>query len=160
MRYLLTLTFVGMLSMVAAAALAQERSVTEHGATPVVVDHPWARATPGGALTGAVYMTITNAADSSDRLTGATSPVADRVQIHEMKVENGIMHMRELPNGLTVPANGSVTLKPGSYHGMLTGLKGPLKKGEHIPLTLTFEKAGTLSVSVPVLAMGAMSAEE
>lgn len=146
MRILSTLLFAGALALTAASAFA---------ADSIKVDHPWARATPGGAQTGAVYMKLVNSADSDDRLTGGASPVAKEVQIHEMKVEGGVMKMQELPNGLAVPAKGSVTLKPGSYHVMLIGLKKPLKKGQHFPLTLTFEKAGKLSITVPVMAIGA-----
>jgi periplasmic copper chaperone A len=72
-----------------------------------------------------------------------------------MKVENGVMQMRELGGGLSIPAGGSVVLKPGSYHVMLIGLKKPLTAGETFPLTLTFEKAGNVSITVPVQAMGA-----
>lgn len=143
MRILSTLAFVVVLGTAAASALAQ-------GTNSIEIGHPWARATPSGATTGAVYMTLKNQTSSGDRLTGGSSPVADTVQIHEMKVENGVMHMRELPNGLAVPAKGSVTLKPGSYHVMLIGLKQPLKKGEHFPLALTFEKAGSVAVDVRV----------
>jgi hypothetical protein len=125
------------------------------GNTSITVEQPWARATPGGAKTGAVYMTLDNKSGTADRLTGVTSDVADKLQIHEMKVENGVMKMREIAGGLPIPAGGSVALKPGSYHVMLIGLKKPLTAGEKIPLTLTFEKAGNISVTVPVQAMGA-----
>ena len=73
-----------------------------------------------------------------------------------MSIVNGVMQMRQLADGLPVPAGGSVVLKPGGYHVMLIGLKKPLAAGESIPLTLTFEKAGNISVTVPVRAMGAM----
>jgi periplasmic copper chaperone A len=73
-----------------------------------------------------------------------------------MTVINGVMQMRELANGLPIPSGGSVALKPGSYHVMLIGLKKPLAPGETISLTLTFEKAGNISVTVPVQAMGTM----
>jgi copper(I)-binding protein len=72
-----------------------------------------------------------------------------------MKVENGVMQMREVADGLPIPAGGSVVLKPGSHNVMLIGLKKPLTAGEKFPLTLTFEKAGNISVTVPVQAMGA-----
>ncbi len=101
-------------------------------------------------------MTLDNKSGIADRLTGISSNVADKVQIHEMKVENGVMQMREISGGLSIPANGSVMLKPGSYHVMLIGLKKPLTPGEKFPLTLKFEKAGNISVTVPVQAMGAM----
>ena len=122
----------------------------------ISVEQPWSRATPNGAKTGAVYMTIDNKSGAADKLTGASSDVADKVQIHEMKVENGVMQMREIAGGLTVPANGSVVLKPGSYHVMLIGLKKPLTVGEKFPVTLTFAKAGNIPVTVAVQAMGAM----
>lgn len=125
------------------------------GNTSITVEQPWARATPGGAKTGAVYMTLDNKSGTADRLTGVSSDVADKLQIHEMKVENGVMKMREIAGGLPIPAGGSVALKPGSYHVMLIGLKKPLTVGEKFPLTLTFEKAGNISVTVPVQAMGA-----
>ena len=126
------------------------------GNTSITVEQPWARATPTGAKSGAIYMTVDNKSGTADRLTGASSDAADKLQIHEMKVENGVMQMREVPGGLPIPPGGSVVLKPGSYHVMLIGLKKPLTAGEKIPLTLTFEKAGNISVAVPVQAMGAM----
>lgn len=141
--------------VVAAALIAFAAPALAQGSSSVTVEQPYARATPAGAKTGAVYMTIDNKSGTADKLTGASSDVADKVQIHQMAVENGIMKMRELPDGLPVPANGSVVLKPGSYHVMLIGLKKPLTVGESFPLTLTFAKAGTISVTVPVQAMGA-----
>jgi hypothetical protein len=125
------------------------------GNSSITVEQPWARATPGGATTGAVYMTLDNKSGTADRLTGVSSDVADKLQIHEMKVENGVMKMREIAGGLPIPASGSVELKPGSYHVMLVGLKKPLTAGEKFPLMLTFEKAGNVSVTVLVQAMGA-----
>jgi copper(I)-binding protein len=107
------------------------------------------------ASTGAVYLTITNKSHDADRLLSASSDVADKLQFHEMKVVNEIMEMSEVTGGLPVAANGSVVLKPGSYHVMLIGLKKPLTAGETIPLTLDFEKAGKVSITVPVRAMGA-----
>ena len=123
--------------------------------TSIQVEQPWARATPAGASTGAVYLTIANKSHDADRLLGASSDVADKSQIHQMKVVSGTMEMHEVSGGLPVPAGGSVELKPGSYHVMLIGLKKPLKDGETIPLTLDFEKAGKVSITVPIRAMGA-----
>ncbi|HEX3937910.1 MAG TPA: copper chaperone PCu(A)C [Xanthobacteraceae bacterium] len=150
MRTFSKLAFAALLIGFAAPALAQGAS-----STSITVQQPWSRATPNGAKTGAVYMTIDNKSGTADALTGASSDVADKVQVHEMKVENGIMQMREITGGLPVPANGSVVLKPGSYHVMLIGLKKQLTAGETFPLKLTFAKAGTISVTVPVQAMGA-----
>jgi copper(I)-binding protein len=150
MRTLSKLAVAALLIGFVAPALAQGADNTS-----ITVEQPWARATPTGAKTGAAYMTLDNKSGTADRLTGASSDVADKLQIHEMKVENGVMQMREVPDGLPIPAGGSVVLKPGSYHVMLIGLKKPLTAGEKIPLTLTFEKAGNISVTVPVQAMNA-----
>jgi periplasmic copper chaperone A len=146
MRTLLTLAAATLLIVAASFAFAQGASIQ--------VEQPWARATPAGASTGAVYLTITNKSQEMDRFLSASSDVADKLQIHEMKVVNGVMEMREVTGGVAVAANGSVELKPGSYHLMLMGLKKPLKAGETIPLTLDFEKAGKVSITVPIRAMG------
>lgn len=150
MRFLSKLAMIATLIAVAPAAMAQAG-----GTSTIAVEQPWARATPAGAMTGAVYMTLANKAKDADRLTAASSDVAAKVQIHEMAVVNGIMQMRQLVNGLAIPAGGSVTLKPGSYHVMLIGLKKQLVAGQTLPLTLTFAKAGNISVTVPIQAIGA-----
>jgi len=147
MRRLSALALAACLVAAAPPAFAQSSSIQ--------VEAPWASATPAGAATGAAYMTIENKSDVADRLTGAASDVAKTLQIHEMRVVNGTMRMREIAGGLPVPAGGSVVLKPGSYHVMLIGLKAPLKAGASFPLTLVFDKAGKVSVQVQVQAMGA-----
>ena len=147
MRVLLHVVTTALLIAATSFAFAQNASIQ--------VEQPWARATPAGASTGAVYLTITNKSHDADRLLSASSDVADKLQFHEMKVVNGIMEMREITGGLPVAANDSVVLKPGGYHVMLIGLKKPLKADETIPLTLDFEKAGKISLTVPVRAMGA-----
>ncbi len=151
MRSLSKLAFLGLLIAIAPAAFAQG---TE--SSTIAVEQPWARATPAGAMTGAAYMAIDNKSNLPDRLIGASSNIAKTLQIHEMAVVNGVMKMRELANGLPIPAGGSVTLKPGSYHVMLIGLKKPLKPGETFPLMLKFKKAGNIPVKVSVQAMGTM----
>lgn len=146
-----------LLALACAAGLIAAAAAPVFAQTPpsISVEQPWARATPAGARTGAAYMTIANKSSTADRLTGAASDVAAKLQIHEMAMVNGVMQMRELADGLPIPAGGSVVLKPGGYHVMLIGLKKPLTAGESFPLTLTFEKAGTISVTVPVQAIGA-----
>src|SRR6266446_8811037 len=110
-------------------------------AKPIVVDHPWARATPAGAKTGAAYMTLINNGSSGDRLMGATTPVADAVQFHSVSEENGVSRMREM-HDVAVAPGARVTFSPGGMHVMLVELKQPLKEGQTFPLSLTFEKAG------------------
>jgi len=149
MRLLSKLTFAAAFMVFAAAVAAQSGPPST-----ITVEQPWARATPKGAMTGAAYMTLKNKSNTEDRLTAASSDVAAKVQIHEMAVVNGVMQMRQLTNGLPIPASGSVILKPGSYHVMLIGLKKPLVADETFPLMLTFAKAGNISVTVQVKAMG------
>ena len=98
------------------------------------------------------YLTIRNAGGRADRLVSASCACAERVEIHEMKSEGGVMRMRALPQGLTVPANGTATLAPGGAHLMLFGLKAPLQAGQDVELALTFERAGRVTTVFHVTA--------
>ena len=120
------------------------------------IGQPWARATPKGAAVGGGYLTITNTGTTPDRLVGGTTGISKRFEIHEMKMDNGVMKMRMLPNGLDIKPGQTVTLKPGGYHIMFIGLKAPLKKGQHVDATLRFEKAGEVKVDFVVEGIGAM----
>jgi periplasmic copper chaperone A len=119
----------------------------------VEVTHPWARASTGNV--GVVYMTIKNTGPVDDRLVAATTPVAAQAQLHVSINTNGVMSMRPL-SSIAVKANGQAILRPDGMHLMLVGLKQPLKAGETFPLTLTFQKAGNLDVTVAVGQIGAM----
>lgn len=119
------------------------------------IGHPWSRATAATAPTAGAYMKITNGGATADRLVGAKSPAADKVEVHEMKMEGSIMRMRELEKGLEIPAGATVTLEPGGYHLMLIGLKAPLQQGTRVPLTVMFEKAGSIDIELAIAAMGA-----
>lgn len=128
-------------------SVAAERAIS--------LDRLWSPATPNGAATGAAYMEIKNHGRSDDRLVGGSSPVAAKIEIHEMSMRGGIMSMHAIDSGLVIPAGKSVVLEPqANYHLMLSGLKTPLKNGAQIPLTLNFAKAGTVHVEVPVLPLG------
>jgi hypothetical protein len=120
-----------------------------HAAEPsLVVRDAWVRATPGAA---AAYLTLENRSGRSDRLVSVGSPVARRVELHESRVENGIMRMRRI-EGIAVPAGGSVRLEPGGLHVMLMGLHEPLAEGQGVPLTLSFESGATPAVDAEVRA--------
>ena len=119
---------------------------------PFQIDHPWARASAGAAKTGAAYLTITDQGPP-DRLTGVSTPVADTAELHESMADMGTMKMRPL-SGLTLAPGKPVTLAPGGYHVMLLGLKAPLKAGDTFPLTLRFEHAEPLTVTVAVEPIG------
>lgn len=114
------------------------------------IGHPWTRATAPSAKVGAGYMTIANGGASADRLVSASTPASARVEIHEMRMDGGVMRMRELAGGLAVPARGEATLKPGGYHLMLMDLNAPLKEGESVPVVLVFERAGRVEVELKV----------
>ncbi len=108
------------------------------------------RATLPNAPVAGGYLTISNKGAADDRLVSVSTPAAGMAQIHEMKMEGDVMKMNELPEGLVIPAGGSVALAPGGYHLMFMDLTGPLVEGESIIVTLTFEKAGTVEVQIPV----------
>ena len=115
----------------------------------VEIGQPWARATAPGARVAAGYMTIRNKAASADRLVGASSPAAARIETHVTVRDGDIMRMREV-QGYDIPAGGGFELKPGGAHLMFVGIKQPFKEGERIPVTLEFEKAGEVRVDFPV----------
>jgi copper(I)-binding protein len=123
----------------------------------LTVTSPWTRATPGGAKIAGGYLKITNNGSSVDRFTGAKSDAADRVEIHEMSMSDGVMKMRPLPNGVEIKPGETVELKSGGYHLMFMDLKQPLKQGDTLKATLQFEKAGSLDVNFNVNALGATS---
>jgi copper(I)-binding protein len=123
----------------------------------LVVMSPWSRATPGGAKIGGGYFQIKNNGASTDRLVGTTVSFADHVEIHEMSMSNGVMKMRPLTNGLEIKPGETIELKPGGFHMMFMDLKQPLKEGDLLKATLTFEKAGPLEVNFSVNSMGASS---
>jgi copper(I)-binding protein len=104
-----------------------------------------------GLSMGAAYLTITNNGDDADRLVSAETGMAGVVEIHEVKMSGGVMQMSPLADGLEIPAGETVTLEPGGYHMMLIGLTESLLAGEEYTLVLTFEKAGEVELTVPIL---------
>jgi copper(I)-binding protein len=125
-------------------------------ASSIDVEQPWARATPPGAKTGAAYMTLVNNGTTADRLLGATTPLADKVEFHKETEENGVSRMREVPN-VEVQPGAKVIFKPGEMHMMMVGLRQPLTEGKNLPLTLKFEKAGNIAVTASIGKVGAMT---
>jgi hypothetical protein len=123
----------------------------------LVITQAWSRATPGGAKVAGGYLTIENKGSAADRLIGGSAAIAGRFEVHEMKMDEGVMTMRPLDKGLEIAPGKSVKLAPGGYHVMLMDLKGALKQGEQVPVTLQFEKAGTVQVTLDVEAVGAQA---
>jgi copper(I)-binding protein len=149
MRHIIIALFVWLFAV---SGVAQAKDYTLGDLTIV---QPWTRATPPGAKVGGGYMVITNKGTSPDRLVSATaSTISDKVQLHEMGMNNGVMTMRSLPDGVVVPAGGRVEFKPGAYHVMFLDLKAPLKQGDHVKATLVFEHAGSIDVDFDVGGIG------
>lgn len=142
-------------SMLLALGLVHPALAHDYKLGALEIAHPWARATPPSAPAGGGFLKITNTGTTPDRLISASSPGADIVQVHEMKMDGSVMRMREVEKGLEIPAGGSVTLAPGGYHLMMMGLKAPFKQGAAVPVTLVFEKAGKIDVELAIVAMGA-----
>jgi hypothetical protein len=145
-----TLALLALAAICARPASAQQVKIGD-----LVLDHAWARATPAGAKVGGGYLTIENKGATADKLIGGSSRAAGRVEVHETAMSNGVATMRPVKGGLSIPPGQSVTLAPGGYHLMMTELKGPLKKGDKLVVTLMFEKAGEVKATFDVQGIGA-----
>ena len=122
-------------------------------AQPIQAEQPWARATAPQQKMGGAYVTLTSPA--GDWLLGGSSPAAARVELHEMQVDGTVMRMRELADGLPLPAGQAVAMAPGSYHLMLVDLKQPLVAGQTVPVQLRFRDAPPMEVPMQVAPVGA-----
>jgi periplasmic copper chaperone A len=118
------------------------------------ISRPWARAASTMAGAGGGFFTVLNNGTEADRLLAASTPAAETVEIHAIKVVGPDTKMRPVENGLRFPSGTTIVLKPRGYHLLLTGLKAPLVVGAKVPVTLTFEKAGTRTVEMIVEAPG------
>jgi copper(I)-binding protein len=133
------------LTFVTFAAGAQE-----YKAGSLTIENVWARPTAGPEKMGAAYLTLKNGGKEADTLESVSSPDAAGAGLHETIDDNGVMKMREAAGGVTIPAGGTVTFKPGGYHIMLMGLKHDLKEGKTLPLKLGFAHAGSVDVQVKI----------
>ena len=140
----------------AVSVLALPAMAHDYKIGSIEITTPWTRATPPSARTGGGFMTITNKGTVADRLVSARSNASDKVEVHEMQMDGNVMRMRELAKGLEIPPGATVMLKPGSYHIMFMELKAPLAKDPKVPVTLVFEKDGSIDLQLDVQAMGAM----
>jgi|SRR6476661_3972037 len=146
------------LAVFSAALLSGAVHAAGYRAGDISITDPHARPTVAGQPGGAAYLTLENTGRAADRLVGVSSPVAQSAQIHTMRMDGDVMRMREAGELPLAPA-ARVEMKPGmGYHIMLNGLKQPLQEGASFPLTLTFEKAGKVEVSVVVDGKNAMPA--
>jgi copper(I)-binding protein len=121
----------------------------------IEITDAFTRATLPNAPVAGGYLTITNKGKAEDSLLSATSPAAGKVELHQMSMQGDVMKMAPLPDGIVVPAGETVELSPGGLHIMFMQLKRPFVEGETVPVTLDFEKAGTVEVQLPVGGIGA-----
>ena len=145
------------LTALAASVFAVPAWAGDAKAGDIVITQAWSRATPNGAKIAGGYLTIENKGAVPDRLVGGSGEIAGKVEVHEMAVNNGVMTMRPLDKGLAIEPGKTVKLAPGGLHLMLMDLKGPFKQGDKVPLTLEFEKAGKVTLSLDVLGVGAQA---
>ena len=150
-----TLVLPALLALAATSLFAHGFAVGK-----IAISHPWTRETAATQVVGGGFMKITNNGKTADRLISASSPNAREVQMHTMSMEGGVMKMRQLKDGIVIPAGQTVELKPGSLHVMFMGIKAPFKKGSKIPATLKFKQAGSVKVEFAVQAVGSTMSME
>lgn len=134
-----------LLGLLTASAHAQDYVVGN-----IEIHDPHIRATPPKASVAGGYMTIRNGGSEPDRLVGGSADFAEKVEIHEMKMEGDVMKMREIEGGVEIPPGGEIVLKPGGFHMMFTGLDEQLVAGETRSASLQFEHAGTIALEFEV----------
>lgn len=144
MRFLKSFCFILALGF---PAVAGDQGMASSG--DIMVHEGWARASLGKAPNSAAYMMLMNHGDAADKLTGATTPMAEKAELHHHIMEGDIAKMRQIDEILVQPGD-AVTLEPGGLHVMLMGLKGELDEGSTLPITLIFENAGEITLDVPV----------
>ena len=138
----------------AAVLFASSAFAHEYKLGSLQIGHPWTRVSPG--KTGSAYLSVTNTGAEVDRLIGASSPAADKAELHTHQMDGDVMRMRPV-QAIEVPPGESAVLKPGGLHIMLLGLKEPIREGKRVPLSLRFEKAGTVDVELAVEPVGTTS---
>jgi copper(I)-binding protein len=131
------------------AGVSASVASAQNATPPIKVDDAFARAMPPGARTAGAYLAIENRGTQPDRLVSARSPRAAAVELHQTSEQGGVMRMRPV-EAVPIAPGQSVKLTPGGLHLMLIDPKPPLKEGEHIPVTLRFERAGDVGVDVTV----------
>lgn len=154
MKLISKIAFASALSIAAVLNLAST-SAHEIKAGNLVIHHPWARQSPMKADVSAGFMEITNKGAEDDRLIKVTAEISNNIQLHDMKMDGDVMKMVELPEGIVIPAGGTVTLKPRSLHVMFMGVAKQPVENEAFNGTLVFEKAGSVPVVFEVMAPNA-----
>ena len=137
-----------------APALAHASSTTVK-VGDLVIERAWTREAPPRARVAGGYLTVTNNGGQADRLVGGSAAFAGKVEIHEMAVVDGVMRMASIKDGLEIAPGATVELKPGGYHVMFMGLTEAPKAGGNVSVTLDFQRAGAVTLEMPVRPIGA-----
>jgi copper(I)-binding protein len=148
----IVLTIIAILTAFSGRARAADADPVVAG--DLEISAGWARAMLPGQPTGGGYLTIANKGGEDDRLVAATSPTADKVEIHSMEIVNDVMVMRAVVGGVAIPAGAAVELRPGGLHLMFFKVSEAFKDGDSVAITLEFEKAGKVEVALPVRKSG------
>lgn len=136
--------------LAAMTVAAMSGAATAASAPAITASAAWARPTPPGATTGAVYVVFSNRGAVGDALVSLSSPAAAQAQIHVMSMVGGVMHMAPVGDPMPISSHGALHFTPGGFHIMLIGLKAPLKLGAHVPVTATFKTAGRVTIDAVV----------
>lgn len=134
---------------------APSSAAKEYRVGAVRIDRPWMRATPPAAQTAAGYLTLTNEGGEADRLVAVTAPVAGRVEIHTTEMSDGVARMRHLSNGVELAPGKAVEMRPGGVHLMFMDLTQAISPQARIPVTLTLQRAGKITVDLVAAPIGA-----
>ena len=148
----MTLTQSLVFASVALLVSANAASSQTYHAGMLRIEHAWMLPTPSRAPTAAGYLTVTNTGDRPDRLLGASSPSAVRVELHQTTMKDNIMRMRPVAGGVAIAPGQTVAIEPAGYHLMLVGPKRPFVLGQSIPATLRFERSGSVPIAFTVRA--------
>ncbi len=138
-------------SLLPLTSLAFARDYT---AGDIQIGGPWTRANARAGANAGGFMTIHNKGRTADRLLGVESAAADKMEMHESRMENNVMQMRPV-QAIEIPPGGTVSLAPGGLHIMFLGTKQQFQQGQSVPMTLRFERAGNVQVELTVEAPGA-----
>lgn len=145
------LALIAMALVVACGQPASNGAQAPAAFTPGIdINDEYATPTPGGVDVSAGYITIQNRGAEDDRLISASSPRAGSVELHSMEMVDNVMRMRQIEGGVVVPAGGEAVFAQGGDHLMFMGVTQPFVAGEEIPVTLVFERAGELTIAMPV----------
>lgn len=152
-----TFTKLAFLSLFAATGIAFPGAAADDAPVKLgnlEITSAFTKAMLPGQPVGGGYLTVKNNGPADDMLVSVASPAAGTVELHEMAMQGEVMRMRKLDTGIAIPAGKTVELTPGGLHLMFMKVKEPFKQGDKVPVTLTFEKAGKMDITLPVEAAG------